>query len=70
MSVRFSSSEENMIRRFAAVQGVTVSEFIRTSVLETIEDQLDLTLAKEALAEFEKDPVVYSFDEVKKMIGI
>lgn len=59
-----------MIRRFAAVQGVTVSEFIRTSVLETIEDQLDLTLAKEALAEFEKDPVVYSFDEVKKMIGI
>jgi hypothetical protein len=44
-----------MIRQYAAFEGISVSQLVRRSVLESIEDALDLRAAEEAWAEFERD---------------
>ena len=41
---------------------------LRMSKEERIEDEYDLKCYKEAMAEYEKDPVTYSLDEVEKEI--
>ena len=50
--------------------GITVSELIRKSVLERIEDEFDLKLYNEAIEEYKKNPVSYSLDEVEKELGL
>ncbi|UQT39072.1 DUF6290 family protein [Acidaminococcus intestini] len=54
------------MEKYAELNGITVSELVRRSVIERIEDEHDVKAYKEALAEFEADPVVYSLDEVEK----
>ncbi len=43
---------------------MTVSELLRRSVMERIEDELDLKTYEEAMAEYKKNPVTYTLDEV------
>ena len=50
------------LEKYAELNGITVSELVRRSVIERIEDEHDVKAYKEALAEFEADPVVYSLD--------
>ena len=47
---------------------MSVSDLLRQTIMERIEDEYDLKCYKEAMAEYEKDPVTYSLDEVEKEI--
>lgn len=58
------------LEKYAELNGITVSELVRRSVIERIEDEHDVKAYKEALAEFEADPVVYSLDEVEKELDL
>ena len=49
---------------------MTLSEFIRNTVLERIEDEYDLKVYREALEEFKKDPTTYTLDEMKERLGM
>ncbi|MFC2582889.1 MAG: type II toxin-antitoxin system RelB family antitoxin [Lachnoanaerobaculum saburreum] len=42
----------------------------RLWVVHRIEDEYDLNAYKEAMAEFKKNPVTYSLDEVEKEPGL
>lgn len=69
ISIRVSDSEKKLIQQFAELYGVSVSEYIRTIVMEKIEDEYDIKCAEEALEEFEKDPTTYTLDEVIERYG-
>ena len=49
--VRFSPEEKELVKRYASFKGVTVSTLIRESVLELIENQIDVALFLEAVQE-------------------
>ncbi|MBQ7476987.1 MAG: antitoxin [Selenomonadaceae bacterium] len=49
---------------------MSTSDFIISAVLEQIEDEEDLILYEKAEAEFNADPVTYSHEEVKKILGL
>ena len=51
---------DELIRNYADMHGMTVSEFMRQSALEKIEDELDLELFREAKKDFKKNPKVYT----------
>lgn len=70
ISLRVSEKESEIIRDFAKLYGESVSEFIRRVVMERIEDEYDLKCYEEAKAEFEKNPVTYTTEEVAKELGI
>ena len=69
ISIRCSSEDENLIKKFAAIKKQSVSEFLRQAALEKIEDEYDLKLVKDDLDKKEKMSF-YSADEVEKELGI
>ena len=70
ISLRVKEEEAALIKDYARLNGQSVSEFIRSTVMERIEDEIDIKLYKEAMEEYRKDPVTYSHEEMKKRLGI
>ena len=70
ISLRLNESDTMLFKKYAKLNGITVSELVRCSVIEHIEDEYDLKAYEEAMAEFKKNPVTYSLDEVEKELGL
>ncbi len=68
ISVRLSEKDSTLFKKYAKMHGLTLSELIRQSILERIEDEYDLALFEEAMAEYEENPVTFSHEEVKRML--
>lgn len=66
ISLRLSEADTMLFKKFAEMNGITVSELIRSSVMERIEDEYDLKIYKKAMQEFKKNPVTYSLEKVEK----
>lgn len=69
ISVRFSEKEDTLIRKYAELNGMNLSSFIRDAVLERIEDEYDAEIADKVWKE-EKDKPRISHEEIKKMYGL
>lgn len=69
-SVRLSPAEDTLIREYAAMNNMNVSEFVRQAVLARIEDEIDLRAYEKAMQEYRENPVSYSLDEVEKELGL
>ena len=52
------------------LKNLSVSELIRKTMLEKIEDEYDLKSYEESMAAYKKNPVTYSLDEVEKELGL
>ena len=70
MTVRMGDEETRLIKDYARLHGITVSDFMRRAALEKIEDELDVRAAEKAYAEYLADPVTYSHDEIMKEFGL
>ena len=66
ISLRLSEADSMLFKKFAEMNGITVSELIRNSVMERIENEYDLKVYKKAMQEFKRSPVTYSLEEVEK----
>lgn len=55
ISLRLNEADTILFKKYAKMNGITLSELIRRSVIERIE---------EAMAEFKENPVTYSHEEV------
>ena len=63
-TLRMDESQKSLIAEYAAIQGKSMSEFMLGATLDVIEDAIDLRDWKAAKAEFDKDPVTYSAEEI------
>lgn len=70
LMIHVNSEEKEQIERFAKSKGKSVSEVFLSAVMEQIEDEFDSREAEEAIAEFNKNPVSYTSEEVVRMLGI
>lgn len=70
ISLRLSDQDNKLIRDFARLYGMSVSEFIRNTVIERIEDEIDIQAYREAMAELESDRTTYSMEESKALLGL
>ena len=66
ITIRLDDEEKEMISDFATALGSSVSEFIRSTVLEKIEDELDLGAWENAKAECKSDSTTISAAEVAR----
>lgn len=64
ISLRLNTADSELVKAYAEMHGISVSELLRRSVLERIEDEFDLKAYEEAMAEYRKNPVTYSLEEV------
>ena len=70
ISIRMDKEETSLIKAYAAMKQLSVSELIRRTMIEKIEDEYDLKSYEKAMAEYKKNPITYSLDEVEKELGL
>lgn len=70
MTVRMGDEETRLIKDYARLHGITVSDFMRRAALEKIEDELDIRAAERAYAEYLADPETISHEELMKEFGL
>lgn len=70
ISLRLTDEETTLIKTYADLKKMTVSDLIRQTMLERIEDEYDLAAFRKALEEHEKNPTTYSHDDTKKMLEL
>ena len=70
VEVNLSKEEFEILEDIAGYKKVDISDFIHSALLEKLEDEEDIRAADKAYAEYLKNPVAYSHDEVWKRLGV
>lgn len=70
ISVQFNDEDSRLFSKYAEMHNMTLSDLVRQAIMERIEDEHDLRIYNEAMEEFKKNPVTYSHEEMKKMLGL
>ena len=68
ISIRVSEKESKLIKKYAELNGTTVSEVMRQAILSKIEDEFDIFLYEKAHKEYEENPKTYTLEEAKKLL--
>ena len=70
VSLRLKDSDSQLRKAYAEMNGISVSELLRKSVLERIEDEFDLKAYEKAMEEYRANPVTYSLEDVMKELEL
>lgn len=70
ISVRLNDKDTKLIKAYADMNNISISDLIRNAVIEKIEDEYDLKCYYEAMEEFKKNPKTYTMEEVKKELEL
>jgi uncharacterized protein (DUF1778 family) len=70
INVRVDESDKRLLESYAKSNNKTISDVIRESIDDIIENEIHLKLYQEGMKEFEKDNTTYNHDEVLKELGI
>ena len=70
ISLRLSEEDSLLIKKYAELNKLSVSELIRQTLMERIETEYDLESFEKAMAEYNSNPVTYSLDDVERELGL
>ena len=70
ISLRLSEEDTKLIKDYAKVNNMSVSDLIRQAVIEKIEDEIDLAAYNKAIEAYRKNPKTYTLEEVEKEFGL
>ena len=70
ISLRLSEQDALLIKKYAEINGLSISELVRQAVLEKIENEFDIKAYKDAMNQLKKDNTTYSLSEVEKKLGL
>ena len=70
ISVRLSDKDMELIKTYAKLNNISLSDLISSAVMEKIEDEYDLECYNKAIEEYKNNPKTYTLDEVKKELGL
>lgn len=70
ISLRLSDEDTKLIKDYAKINNMSVSDLIRKAVIEKIEDEIDLDAYNKAIKESKKNPKTYTLDEIEKELGL
>lgn len=69
ISVRIDSQEEKLIKEYAKSKNMTVSALLRESVLEKIEEDINLGMYHQAMKEHKENSQSISFEDMLKKLA-
>ena len=70
ISLRLSEQDALLIKKYAEINGLSISELVRQAVLEKIENEFDVKAYKDAMNQLKEDNMTYSLSEVEKKLGL
>lgn len=66
VSIEMSEEEARIFENYAKHHNVSVSDAMKSALLEKIEDEYDAADLIEAVERFEKEPKTHSLEELRK----
>ena len=70
ISVRLNDEDTDLIKAYAKLNNISISDLVRNAILEKIEDEYDLECYYKAMEEFKNNPKTYTTEEVKQMMEL
>ena len=70
ISVRLNNKDTELIKAYAELNNISLSDLVINDLLEKIENEYDLKCYYEALEEYKKNPKTYTMKDVKKELGL
>lgn len=70
ISVRLNDEDTELIKAYADMNNISLSDLIRNAILEKIESEYDLECYKKAMKEYKKNPKTYTMEEAKKELDL
>ena len=70
ISVRLNEEDTRLMKIYAEMNNISMSDLIRNAVIEKIEDEYDLKCYEQAMEDYKENPNTYTLDEVKKELGL
>ena len=70
LTATFSDRAYEAISKYAREKGLSESEYLRRVMIERLEDEDDIHEADAAYAEWLKNPVTISHEELKRELGL
>ena len=70
ISIRMTEEEKRLAEAYAKLNGMSLSEAIKRTFFDKIEEEYDVAMADAALREYEKNPKTYSLEELKKELDL
>ncbi len=70
ISLRLEDTDAQLIKEYAGIKQMTVSELIRQTVLERIAEEFDLHAYKKAVETFRDVPATYTHKEVGELLEV
>ena len=70
ISVRLNEKDTELIKAYASINNISLSDLIRNAVIEKIENEYDLESYNKAIEEYRKNPKTYTLEEVKEELGL
>ena len=70
VEVNLSEEEFEILEDIAGYKKIGIADFIHDALLEKLEDEEDIRAADKAYAEYLKNPVAYSHEEVWERLGV
>lgn len=70
ISLRLSEEEGKLIKSYAELNGMSVSELVRQAVIAQIEEEYDLKAYEKAMEAYREDPITYTQEEVERELGL
>lgn len=70
ISVRLNEEDTKLIKSYAEMNNISLSDLIRNALLEKIEDEYDLECYRKAMEEYKKNPKTYTMNELKEELGL
>ena len=70
ISLRLSQEDTMLIKSYAVLHNISISELFRQSVMEKIEDEYDLQCYEKAMKLYKEDDKTFTLDEVERELGL
>lgn len=70
ISLRLSEEDTILVKKYAALHNMSLSELFRQAVMEKIEEEYDLSVYEKAMEAYKADPTTYSLEEVEQELGL
>ena len=70
ISVRLNDKDTDLIKAYAKLNNISISDLVRKAILEKIEDEYDLECYYKAMEEYKKNPKTYTSEELKQMMEL
>lgn len=70
ISVRLNEKDAELVKAYAKMNNVSLSDLVRNAILEKIENEYDLKCYEKAMKEYKHNSKTYTLDEVKKELDL